>query len=183
MTFPSNAHTHSRWCDGADAIPAMVEAARAFGLCEPGILGARPAGLRPGLFHGRRMRRRATLRSFAPCRRAPEPGFPRLWAGLELDALAAHRGPAAARPVPKRITSSARRTTCAKAVAATPVAVDGDPALLRRYVEMAEVYHGDGLAMARDYFAIEVAGPPARPAAHHRPLRPAAQVCRAPLAV
>ena len=35
-----------------------------------------------------------------------------------------------------------------------PVAVDGDPVLLRRYVD--EVYHGDGLAMARDYFAIEV---------------------------
>ena len=34
------------------------------------------------------------------------------------------------------------------------VAVDGDPALLRRYVN--EVYHGDGLAMASDYFDIEV---------------------------
>ena len=34
------------------------------------------------------------------------------------------------------------------------MAVDGDPVLLRRYVD--EVYHGDGLAMACDYFAIEV---------------------------
>lgn len=32
MTFPSNAHTHSRWCDGADAIPAMVEAAALWAL-------------------------------------------------------------------------------------------------------------------------------------------------------
>ena len=39
MTFPSNAHTHSRWCDGADVIPAMVEAARALGFVSLGFSG------------------------------------------------------------------------------------------------------------------------------------------------
>ena len=151
MTFPSNAHTHSRWCDGADAIPAMVEAARALGFVSLGFSGHAWQGFDPdysmapdvqaGYF--------AELRALQA---APEPGFPRLWAGLELDALA---------------HPDCRRAACAEAdyligsahylcesYSGTSVAVDGDPALLRRYVD--EVYHGDGLAMARDYFAIEV---------------------------
>ena len=87
MTFPSNAHTHSRWCDGADAIPAMVEAARALGFVSLGFSGHAWQGFDPdysmapdvqaGYF--------AELRALQA---APEPGFPRLWAGLELDALA-----------------------------------------------------------------------------------------------
>ena len=151
MTFPSNAHTHSRWCDGADAIPAMVEAARALGFVSLGFSGHACQGFDPdysmapdvqaGYF--------AELRALQA---APEPGFPRLWAGLELDALA---------------HPDCRRAACAEAdyligsahylcesYAGAPVAVDGEPVLLRRYVD--EVYHGDGLAMARDYFAIEI---------------------------
>ena len=149
MTFPSNAHTHSRWCDGADAIPAMVEAARALGFVSLGFSGHAWQGFDPdysmapdvqaGYF--------AELRALQA---APEPGFPRLWAGLELDALA---------------HPDCRRAACAEAdyligsahylcesYSGTSVAVDGDPVLLRRYVD--EVYHGDGLAMACDYFAI-----------------------------
>lgn len=151
MTFPSNAHTHSRWCDGADAIPAMVEAARALGFVSLGFSGHAWQGFDPdysmapdvqaGYF--------AELRALQA---APEPGFLRLWAGLELDALA---------------HPDCRRAACAEAdyligsahylcesYGGAPVAVDGDPVLLRRYVD--EVYHGDGLAMARDYFAIEI---------------------------
>ena len=87
MTFPSNAHTHSRWCDGADAIPAMVEAARALGFVSLGFSGHAWQGFDPDYSMASDVQAGyfAELRALQA---APEPGFPRLWAGLELDALA-----------------------------------------------------------------------------------------------
>ena len=117
MTFSSNAHTHSRWCDGADAIPAMVEAARALGFVSLGFSGHAWQGFDPdysmapdvqaGYF--------AELRALQA---APEPAFRACGLGLNWTRWPIRT--AAARPVPKRITSSARRTTCAKATAARP---------------------------------------------------------------
>ena len=81
-----------------------------------------------------------------------EPGLPRLWAGLELDALAHPDCRREAFACADYVIGSAHYLC--ESYSGVPVAVDGDPVLLRRYVD--EVYHGDGLAMARDYFAIEV---------------------------
>lgn len=150
MTFPSNAHTHSRWCDGADAIPAMVEAARTFGFVSLGFLGHARQGFDPDYS----MSADAQAGYFAELRTlqgAPEPGFPRLWAGLEVDALA-HEDLRRADYAEADYVVGSAHYLC-ESWEGMPVAVDGDPALLRRYVD--EVYHGDGLAMARDYFAIE----------------------------
>lgn len=150
MTFPSNAHTHSRWCDGADAIPAMVEAARTFGFVSLGFSGHARQGFDPDYS----MSADAQAGYFAELRTlqgAPEPGFPRLWAGLEVDALA-HEDLRRADYAEADYVVGSAHYLC-ESWEGMPVAVDGDPALLRRYVD--EVYHGDGLAMARDYFAIE----------------------------
>lgn len=150
MTVPSNAHTHSRWCDGADAIPAMVEAARTFGFVSLGFSGHARQGFDPDYS----MSADAQAGYFAELRTlqgAPEPGFPRLWAGLEVDALA-HEDLRRADYAEADYVVGSAHYLC-ESWEGMPVAVDGDPALLRRYVD--EVYHGDGLAMARDYFAIE----------------------------
>ena len=151
MTFPSNAHTHSRWCDGADAIPAMVEAARTFGFVSLGFSGHARQGFDPAYS----MAPDAQASYFAQLRAlqaAPEPGFPRLWAGLEVDALAHEDLRRADYDEADYVIGSAHYLC--ESWQGMPVAVDGDPALLRRYVD--EVYHGDGLAMASDYFDIEV---------------------------
>ena len=87
MIFPSNAHTHSRWCDGVDTIFDMVEAARALGFVSLGFSGHAGQGFDPAYS----MAPDAQASYFAQLRAlqaAPEPGFPRLWAGLEVDALA-----------------------------------------------------------------------------------------------
>lgn len=149
MTFVSNAHTHSRWCDGLDAIPDMVEAARALGFVSLGFSSHARQGFDPAYS----MALDAQAGYFAELRALQgEPGLPRLWAGLELDALAHPDCRREAFAHADYVIGSAHYLC--ESYGGAPVAVDGDPVLLRRYVD--EVYHGDGLAMARDYFAIEV---------------------------
>ena len=149
MTFVSNAHTHSRWCDGLDAIPDMVEAARALGFVSLGFSSHARQGFDPAYS----MAPDAQAGYFAELRALQgEPGLPRLWAGLELDALAHPDCRREAFAHADYVIGSAQYLC--ESYGGAPVAVDGDPVLLRRYVD--EVYHGDGLAMARDYFAIEV---------------------------
>lgn len=149
MTFVSNAHTHSRWCDGLDAIPDMVEAARALGFVSLGFSSHARQGFDPAYS----MAPDAQAGYFAELRALQgEPGLPRLWAGLELDALAHPDCRREAFAHADYVIGSAHYLC--ESYGGAPVAVDGDPVLLRRYVD--EVYHGDGLAMARDYFAIEV---------------------------
>lgn len=149
MTFVSNAHTHSRWCDGLDAIPDMVEAARALGFVSLGFSSHARQGFDPAYS----MASDAQAGYFAELRALQgEPGLPRLWAGLELDALAHPDCRREAFAHADYVIGSAHYLC--ESYGGAPVAVDGDPVLLRRYVD--EVYHGDGLAMARDYFAIEV---------------------------
>ena len=149
MTFVSNAHTHSRWCDGLDAIPDMVEAARALGFVSLGFSSHARQGFDPAYS----MAPDAQAGYFAELRALQgEPGLPRLWAGLELDALAHPDCRREAFAHADYVIGSAHYLC--ESYGGAPVAVDGDPVLLRRCVD--EVYHGDGLAMARDYFAIEV---------------------------
>lgn len=149
MTFVSNAHTHSRWCDGLDAIPDMVEAARALGFVSLGFSSHARQGFDPAYS----MAPDAQAGYFAELRALQgEPGLPRLWAGLELDALAHADCCREAFACADYVIGSAHYLC--ESYSGVPVAVDGDPVLLRRSVD--EVYHGDGLAMARDYFAIEV---------------------------
>lgn len=166
MTFPSNAHTHSRWCDGADVIPAMVEAARALGFVSLGFSGHACQGFDPdysmapdvqaGYF--------AELRALQA---APEPGFPRLWAGLELDALAhpdCRRAAWCRSGLPHRLGALPVRKLRRRARGRGP----GDPcccAAMWMRCTMAT-----GLAMARDYFAIEITSLLRDRPPDHRPL-------------
>ena len=127
----------------------MVEAARALGFVSLGFSSHARQGFDPAYS----MAPDAQAGYFAELRALQgEPGLPRLWAGLELDALAHPDCRREAFAHADYVIGSAHYLC--ESYGGAPVAVDGDPVLLRRYVD--EVYHGDGLAMARDYFAIEV---------------------------
>lgn len=147
MSFASNAHTHSRWCDGADTILEMVEAARGLGFVSLGFSGHARQGFDPNYS----MAPEAQASYFSELRALAGRCGLRLWAGLELDALAHEDCRREALERADYVIGSAHYLC--ESYGGAPVAVDGDPALLRRYVD--ETYHGDGLAMARAYFAIE----------------------------
>ena len=77
MSFASNAHTHSRWCDGADTILEMVEAARGLGFVSLGFSSHARQGFDPAYS----MAPDAQAGYFAELRAlqaAPEPGCIRL---------------------------------------------------------------------------------------------------------
>lgn len=147
MPFASNAHTHCTWCDGKNTIPEMLEAARALGFVSLGFSSHAAQGFDAGYSMSEVHQRgyfeelRALQRSGAPLR---------VWAGLELDALARPKELDMAREADYLIGST-------HYVLAEPggeyVAVDGDPARLRAYVD--ECFAGDGLALARRFYQIE----------------------------
>lgn len=153
MTFASNAHTHSTWCDGRDSVFDMLKAAQALGFVSLGFSShasqcfdydySMSGNAQSGYFD--------ELRAL---QKEPWPGMPRLWAGLELDVLASDRDLAWAYADSDYIIGSTHYLC--KAWHGVPVGVDGDPETLKRYVQ--EVYQGDGLEMARAYYDIEVEG-------------------------
>ena len=134
-----------------DAIPDMVEAARALGFVSLGFSsharqGFDPAySMAPDAQAGYFAELRALQGRRSPACRACGRGWS--WMRWPIRTAAARRLPHA-----DYVIGSAHYLC--ESYGGAPVAVDGDPVLLRRYVD--EVYHGDGLAMARDYFAIEV---------------------------
>lgn len=148
MRFLSNCHTHSRWCDGADDISALLEQAQALGFVSLGLSGHACQGFDPDYSMAPKAQR-GYLSELRAMQRAARPGQPRLWAGLELDALADDRRRRAAYAKADYIIGSAHYL-CG---GGEPVAVDGDPARLKRHVDAA--FAGDGLEMARAYFALE----------------------------
>ena len=148
MRFLSNCHTHSRWCDGADDISALLEQAQALGFVSLGLSGHACQGFDPDYSMAPKAQR-GYLSELRAMQRAARPGQPRLWAGLELDALADDRLRRAAYAKADYIIGSAHYL-CG---GGEPVAVDGDPARLKRHVDAA--FAGDGLEMARAYFALE----------------------------
>lgn len=146
MPFASNAHTHCAFCDGKDTIPELLEAARERGFVSLGFSSHAAQG-----FDAEHSMSEAKQRGYLEELRALQHSAPplRVWAGLELDALAHPRELELACKADYLIGST-------HYVLAKPdgecVAVDGDPLRLRAYVE--ERFAGDGLALARRFYQI-----------------------------
>lgn len=153
MRFLSNAHTHTTYCDGKTAIPDMAAAARALGFVSLGFSGHAAQGFDEAysMMGGRQEQYRRELRALQrDCRARGE--LPRLWVGLELDAMAKEAWKRDAYENFDYVIGSAHYL-CLD-YGGQCVGVDGDPRLLERYVE--EVFQGDGLAMARRYYQTHV---------------------------
>ena len=85
MSFPSGCHTHSTHCDGKHSLMEMLTAARDLGFTSFGFSGHAAQGLD----NGYSMTLQEQEKYFEEARTLRHlPGFPRAWAGLELDALA-----------------------------------------------------------------------------------------------
>ena len=153
MKILSNAHTHTTWCDGSAGAGEVVEAARKLGFVSLGFSGHAAQGFDDlySMMGGRQEKYLSELRELQ-LEAAKAARLPRLWIGLELDAMsdAAYRRDAYARF--DYVIGSAHYLS--RDFAGACVAADGDPSLLARYVK--EAFDGDGLATARAYFNIEV---------------------------
>ena len=149
MRFLSNAHTHSTYCDGGNTLLEMIDAAQALGFQSLGFSGHAWQGFDES-YSMTKEGQAAYLREIRALQQAREPGAPRLWAGLELDGMAMEACRNATDGFDYVIGSTHYLTLDFHGA---PVAVDGDAARLRLYVD--EAFHGDGLAMTRRYYELE----------------------------
>ena len=143
MKFLSNAHTHTPYCDGRSPIAETIARAKALGFVSLGF-----SGHAHQRFDAKYCMSRAGqadyLRELRALQARPDLGL-RLWAGLEADRLAEPEK----QPVDYVIGSTHYLDTRR---GLRRVAVDGDPDDLR-YL-LAYTYHNDGLALAREYYAL-----------------------------
>ena len=149
MSFFSNAHTHTPYCDGQSPIGETLARARELGFVSLGFTGHAHQGFDPDYS----MSRGAQSAYFRDLRDVQKRGgSPRVWAGLELDALALPYARQMAFAQADYVLLSAHYLE--RDFEGAYPAVDGDPALLKRYVR--ERLGGDGLRLARLYYDIEV---------------------------
>lgn len=153
MTFLSNAHTHTTYCDGKNTAREMLEAARQRHFLSLGFSGHADQGFDFGysMSGGRQESYLGELRALqAELREKREQ--PRLWVGLEQDALVPLARKQRNREQFDYILGSTHYLSAD--FHGQSVAVDGDVGVLMAYVE--EVYAGDMLAMAQAYFDVHV---------------------------
>ena len=148
MPYLSGCHNHSTHCDGKHTLREMLEAARELGFASFGFSGHAPMG-----FETRwSMSYEAQQRYFVQARALQkEPGFPRLWVGLELDALAGEPEMADAKTNADYLLGSTHYLPFQSD--GCHVAVDGTAEALRAHCD--RWYAGDGLALAEAYYQVE----------------------------
>lgn len=139
----SNAHTHTTYCDGKTPIGGMIAAAKRLDFTS---LGFSSHAHQPFDFDYcmSEENQQAYLRELRALQLSEK--TLKLWVGLERDALSdADRAPY------DYIIGSTHYLR--EPLDGEYIAVDGNVPLLRRALD--ERYHGDGLALARDYYALE----------------------------
>ena len=151
MRFLSNAHTHTTFCDGKNPPEEMIRAARGLGFVSLGFSGHACQGF-DWEYSMAAEGQRAYFEAVRELSRRTE-GL-RVWAGLEQDTFAPEALKAENRRAADYVIGSAHYVS--RDFHGRPVAVDGDPALLRRYIR--EKCGGDGLELARRYFDVHVSG-------------------------
>ncbi len=151
MPFLSNAHTHTTFCDGVNTPEQMLDAARALGFVSLGFSEHAHQGFDEA-YAMTRDKQRDYLHALRALQAAHAPGMPRVWVGVELDALADADSRAQAYAECDYVIGSAHYLC--PSFEGEAVAVDGDPWRLNRYCR--KVFAGDGLATARAYFDMEV---------------------------
>ncbi|MDD3335051.1 MAG: PHP domain-containing protein [Eubacteriales bacterium] len=154
MRFLSNAHTHTTYCDGKSTIRETIAAAKALCFVSLGFSSHGDQGFDPAysMADGRQERYVSELRAFQ-AEELTANEAPRLWVGVEEDALTPARQKKENRRVLDYVIGSTHYLV--KDHHGQPIAVDGDPEALKAYVRT-EI-DGDGLEMARRYYAIQVA--------------------------
>ena len=144
--FLSNAHTHSTWCDGQNTIPQMIARAKELGFVSLGFSGHAAQGF-DFSYSMSHENQRAYFDELHALQKQ-NTGL-RLWAGLELDAMAAPREREMARCADYWIGSAhylhSGPSECG-------VAVDGDPDRLKAYID--DAFAGDSLAAVKRYYEI-----------------------------
>lgn len=150
MRFLSNAHTHSTFCDGKNPPEEMKRAAEKLGFVSLGFSGHACQGFdwEYSMTAERQQAYFETVRALGRTAKL------RVWAGLEQDTFAPDEIKAENRRAADYVIGSAHYVSLD--FHGRTVAVDGDPALLRQYIE--EKCGGDGLELARQYFDVHVAG-------------------------
>lgn len=153
MSFPSNAHTHTTYCDGKATAAEMTEAARQLGFQSLGFSGHAAQGFDDAysMMGGRQGKYRRELRQMQKEAKSND-STPRLWVGVELDALADEKWKRDAYRHFDYVIGSAHYLC--RDYGGRCVGVDGEPELLRCYVD--EVFSGDALQMARTYYELQV---------------------------
>lgn len=148
MPYLSGCHNHSTHCDSKHTLREMLEAARELGFTSFGFSGHAPMG-----FETRwSMSPQEQQQYFAQARLLQkESGFPRLWIGLELDALADEASMKAAKADADYLLGSTHYLPFQSD--GCHVAVDGTAEALRAHCD--RWYAGDGLALAEAYYQVE----------------------------
>lgn len=151
MNFLSNAHTHTTYCDGVSTVGEQLAAAQRLGFVSLGFSGHAMQGFdwKYCMSAERQQAYRAELRALQ-AQLARQPGAPRLYAGLEQDALVPTAEKARNRVDFDYILGSTHYFP--EPLGGDWVAVDGPPELLARCVR--ERFGGDPVAMAQAYYAI-----------------------------
>lgn len=157
MSFLSNAHTHTTWCDGKSTAREMIEKAKALGFISLGFSGHGEQGFDSAyaMDDGRELAYTEELRTL----QQQEKDL-RIWVGVEEDVA----GP---QSVKERRRKQLDYVLCSSHYVHGPdgspavldgefVSIDGGSALLRRYVDL--YMDGDGLAMVKHYYDVFCAG-------------------------
>ena len=144
MIFPSNAHTHTTYCDGLSTIEEMYKAAIENGFISLGFSSHADQGFDAeySMANGKQ------AQYFHALHNLQKQADITIYAGLELDLKAnADKIKEAKQRADYLIGSYHYVTTDPTGPC---VAYDGNPHQLKAYVQ--EFYHGDGLAMAEQYY-------------------------------
>lgn len=147
MPFFSNAHTHTTYCDGKTPIQEMIAQAEALGFVSLGFSGHAVQGFDLD-YSMSSDRQKAYFQELRTIQAERLPSQPKIWAGLELDALADESCRREAYQQADYIIGSVHYLPWEGE--ASPVAIDGPAERLGRYVDT--VLDGDGLELARGYY-------------------------------
>ena len=148
MPYLSGCHNHSTHCDGKHTLREMLEAARDLGFTSFGFSGHAAQGFDSSYS----MTLPRQQRYFEEARALQkESGFPRVWVGLELDALAGEAELADAIANADYLLGSTHYLPTPPDGSHT--AVDGRADTLRAHCD--RWFGGDGLALAEAYYQLE----------------------------
>ncbi len=152
MRFLSNAHTHTRYCDGKSTPQELLAEAQRLGFVSLGFSGHGDQGfdLPYSMALGMQEQYLRELRALQAAQR--EEGGLRLWVGLEQDGLTPLERKRENRKQFDYILGSTHYV--AQEFQDRALAVDGDFGLLGEYVR--QVFAGDWMALAKAYFDAHV---------------------------
>ncbi len=151
MSFPSNAHTHTPYCDGQTDIPTMVARAQALGFVSLGFSGHAYQGFDPeySMSLAGQQKYHEVLRALQKAHNEQKTA-PKLYIGLEQDALVPQAQKEENRKRFDYIIGSVHYLS--DKMDGKKEAVDGPKDMLRRFVQ--ESYGGDAVEMAKDYYRL-----------------------------